>query len=210
MDKSNFVSSRKQRQLIAMACGHFGIGKTDKKVMLLQRYNVSSTTELTFVQAEEVIDDFVKKGFVIKSDKRPYTRRQLPVRSAHEKQPGKMVALASQAELSKVDALAGLIKWRVEDGMAKWMGKRFKIKAVRTTREAFVVIEGLKGMFENQMEKKHGADWWMEPHEDLGVCFYIAEHFPNMVAGNVVPGYARARDHRNQYGVMAVMAGTVG
>ncbi len=179
MDKNNHESSKKQRQLIAMACGHLGIGKTDKQVMLMTRYGVGSTTELTFAQAEELLDDYVRKGFVIKSEKRPYLRRQRPVAGAHLKKPGKVTAMASQAELEKIDALAGLIAWRVADGMEKWMQKRFKISKVKTSHDAFVVIEGLKGMFENQMKKKHGPDWWMAPHEDVEVRFYIAEHFPD-------------------------------
>lgn len=205
MNKSEFPSSKKQRQLIAIACGQLGIGKVDKQVMLKNRFGVNSTTALTYLSAEVLIDELVKKGFAIVSNKRPYTRRQKPVRAAHEKKPGKMVALASQAELSKIDALAGLIIWRVENGMVKWMKKRFKISRVRTARQAFVVIEGLKAMFENQMIKRHGRDWWMQDHEDIDVCFYIAEHFPNMVAGNMVPGYARARDHWGVDDVAAVM-----
>ncbi|WP_321495611.1 regulatory protein GemA [uncultured Desulfobacter sp.] len=210
MNKSDYQSSKKQRQLIAIACGQIGIGKADKQVMLMSRYDVSSTTELSYAQAEELLDELVQKGFAIVSSKRPYVRRQKPVRSAHEKQPGKMVALASPAELSKIDALAGLIAWRVENGMSRWMKKRFKIDRVRTSRDAFVVIEGLKAMFENQMKKRFGKEWWMQPYDDLEVCFYIAEHFPNMVGGNVVPGYARAKECRDTEGSSAVVAGAVG
>jgi hypothetical protein len=194
MLKENRESSKKQRQLIAMACGHFGIGKTDKQVMLMTRYGVSSTTELTYAQAEEVIDDYVRKGFVIKSEKRPYFRRQRPVAGAHRKKTGKVTAMATPAELEKIDALAGLIAWRAENGMVKWMRKRFKISQVKTSRDAFVVIEGLKGMFENQMKKAHGPDWWLADHEDVEICFYIAEHFPHLVAGAVVPAYARVME----------------
>lgn len=204
MNKGNRESSKKQRQLIAMACGHFGLGKADKQVMLLQRYNVSSTTELTFAQAEELIDDYVRKGFVIESKKRHHSRRRQPVAGAHGKKSGKVTALASNAELSKIDALAGLVEWKVENGMVRWMKKRFKIDQVRTARQAFMVIEGLKGMFENQMKKRHGPEWWKEPYEDIGVCFYIAEYFPNMVEGNVVPAYARVRDVEGRGGISAV------
>lgn len=210
MRKHEYQSSGKQRQLIAMACGQLGIGKVDKQLMLMQRYGQASTTGLNYAQAEELLDELVRKGFAIRSNKRPYVRRQRPVPEAHEKQPGKMVALASPAELSKIDALAGLISWRVEDGMVRWMKKRFKIDRVRTAREAFVVIEGLKAMFENQMKKRFGEDWWMEPYDDLEICFYISEHFPNMVGGNVVPGYARARDYRDMEGDAAVFAGVSG
>ncbi len=79
MIKDNRESSKKQRQLIGMACNHFGMGKVDKQVMLMTRYGVGSTTELTYAQAEEVIDDFKAQGFVITSKKRPYFRRQRPV-----------------------------------------------------------------------------------------------------------------------------------
>ena len=206
MDKNNRASSKKQRQLIAMACGHFGVGKIDKQVMLMTRYSVESTTELTFAQAEEIIDDYVRKGFVVKSEKRPYFRRQRPVAGAHRKEPGKVTALASPAELAKIDALAGLIIWRVENGMAKWMKKRFKISKVKTSHDAFVVIEGLKGMFENQMKKKYGDSWWKAVHEDIEVCYYIAEHFPNMVGDYVVPAYARVRDFRDREEATAAMA----
>ena len=194
MNKSNRESSKKQRQLIAMACDYFGMGKVDKQLMLKEQCGQSSTTEITYAQAEAVIDDFVAKGYPIKSKKRRYMTRKRPFTGGHKKPNGKTIALVSPAELSKIDAVAGLISWRVENGMEKWMKKRFKISKVKTSRDAFVVIEGLKGMFENQMKKKHGPDWWKKPHKDIEICYYIAEHFPNMTGGIVVPAYARVRD----------------
>ncbi len=190
MNKKKQASSIKQKQIIAMACGHFGFSKEDKKTMLMDRYDENSTTGLNYAQAEEVIDDFVSKGFVIQSTKRKYMRRK----TVAGKKPGKLVALASPAELSKIDAVAGLISWRVENGLQKWMKKRFKIDQVRTAWEALKVIEGLKGMFKNQMKKKHGPDWYQEPYEDVEICYFIAEHFPAMVNGHPLPAWARVRD----------------
>lgn len=176
--KKNRESSFKQRQLIAIGCGKLAISKDDKEAMLLSRYGKSSTTELTFAQAEEVIDDLRDKDFVITSKKRPYMKRRKPFTGGHSKRTGKTVALASQAELAKIDALAGLITWKAENGMVWWMKNRFKIDKVKTSHDAFMVIEGLKGMFENQMKKEHGPDWWRRPHGDIEIRHYIAEHFP--------------------------------
>ena len=194
MDKSNRESSKTQRQLIGMACSHFRIGKTDKKVMLLERYGKGSASDLSFADAEELIDDFVAKGFVIKSNKRRYLSRRRPVPGSRKSGPGEVVPMATQAELAKIDALANLIEWRVENGMSKWMNRRFRIRQVKTSYEAFKVIEGLKGMFENQMKKRFGKEWWQLAHDDIEVCWYIAEYYPMMVDGNVVPAYARVRD----------------
>jgi len=203
MDKKTQDSSIKQRQIIAMACGHFDFSKEDKKAMLMDRYKEESTTGLNYAQAEEVIDDFVSKGFVIRSTKRKYMRRT----TVTGKKSGQLVALASPAELSKIDAVAGLISWRVENGLQKWMKKRFKITQVKTAWEAFRVIEGLKGMFKNQMKKEHGPDWYQEPYEDVEICYFIAEHFPAMVNGHPLPAYARVRDLEELRNITACMAG---
>lgn len=194
MDKANRESSKVQRQLIGMACSHLGISRDDKKAMILERYGQESASDISFADAEELIDEFVAKGFVIKSKKRRYLSRRRPIPGGQKRKSGNMVALASQAELAKIDALAGLVSWRVENGMARWMKKRFGINEVRTAGDALKVIEGLKGMFENQMKQQFGRDWWQLPHDDIEVCWYIAEYYPMMVNGNVVPAYARVRD----------------
>ncbi len=208
MEKSLRDSSKTQRQLIGMGCSHFGMSKDDKRSMLLERYGKESTVDLDFAQAEEVLDDLVAKGFVIKSSKRRYlSRRRRPFPGGQKRKSGNMVALASQAELAKIDALSGLVTWKVENGQQRWMKKRFKMDQVKTAGDALKVIEGLKGMFENQMKKKFGKDWWQEPYEDIEVCWYISEYFPAMVNGNVVPAYARIRDRRENGNVSAVMGG---
>jgi len=59
--------------------------------------------------------------------------------------------------------------------------------------------------FERAMAFLFGANWWQHPHEDLVICRYIAEHFPMMVDGCVVPAYARVRDK----GVAGSLAGAL-
>lgn len=203
MDKATRESSKTQRQLIGIACTHLGISKGDKKAMLQERYGKKSATDLSFADAEDLIDDFVARGFVIKSNKRRYLSRgkSIPGR----KRKGSVVAMATQAELAKIDALANLIEWRVENGMARWIKKRFRIRQVKTSYEAFKVIEGLKGMFENQMKKRFGNEWWQLPHDDIEVCWFIAEYYPMMVDGSVVPAYTRVRD----MGAVGTLAGAL-
>jgi hypothetical protein len=53
-------------------------------------------------------------------------------------------------QLNMINALAGKIRWRVEDGFQRWMKKYIKIDQIRTDDEACMVIEGLKGMLINQ------------------------------------------------------------
>lgn len=190
MNKAKSNSSKRQRQLIAIACSQLALGKEDKIAMLHDRYGKSSTTELTFAQAEEMIDDFVAMGFVIKSSKRRHmSRRQKPAGRIHGKD-GKMVVMASPAELAKVDALSGLISWRVENGQERWMKKRFGISRVKTASDAFVVIEGLKKMFENQMKKRHGEEWYALDFEDIEICYYIADRFSVRLYG-LLPAHIR-------------------
>lgn len=179
MKKNKIPSSKKQRQLIAIACAHFRIEKEDKQTILMERYGKPSTVDITFAQAEDLIDDFVKKGFHIQSQKRPYFKRKRPQSKRSRKAGSNITYLATQAELSKIDALSGLIQWKVEDGITRWMEKRFKIKKIKTSADAFQVIEGLKGMFNNQMKKLYGPDWYLRDYSDnIEVCSYIAEHFP--------------------------------
>lgn len=207
MNKSNRESSKKQRQLIGMACAYFGMGKVDKQVMLRERFGVSSATELNYAQAEELIDSMVARGYTIKSKKRPYLTRKQPVRGGKQRRNKNITAMASQAELSKIDALARLISWRTKNGMERWMKKRFDLEKIRTGHDAFRVIEGLKGMFENQMKKRFGPDWWKQPNHDVEVCYYIIQHFPCMVAGFSIPAYDRIRELENSGSLPRAAAG---
>jgi hypothetical protein len=190
MNKSKRESSKKQRQLIAMACSHFDITRDDKQILLCNRYGKKSTTDLSFAQAEELIDSFVEQGFVIKSEKRRYISRKKAIKGGKKRKTGTVVAMATPAELAKIDALSGLIEWRRENGKNLWIKKRFGIDRVKTGEDAFKVIEGLKGMFENQMKKLHGAQWYRKDFEDIEICRFIAEYFSAQVYG-ALPAYAR-------------------
>lgn len=161
-------STKKQRQLIGIGCAQLGIDKELKIDMLLERYGEDSTTKISKSQADDFLQELNRKGFVVKFKQRYWTR----------KAPAGVVRMASPAEQDKIAALAGLIKWRVKDGQALWMKKRLGINRVRTARDAWLVIEGLKKMFENQMKGKYGKDWWAGDYDDPAIVIYIHEHSP--------------------------------
>lgn len=164
-------STKKQRQLIGIGCGQLGIDKVTKAEMLLARYGKEHTTEIGKADADDFLKELAARGFKIVI--RKPARRQRVSRGG-----GKTVSMVSPREIEKMTAVAGLIKWRVENGLDLWMKKRFGIDRVRTGDDAYRVIEGLKKMFENRMKKDCGPDWWMQIHEAPGVMTYIWEHCP--------------------------------
>jgi hypothetical protein len=163
-------STKKQRQLIGIACGQLGIDSETKAEMLFERYGREHTTEIGKVDADDFLKELEGRGFRIVS-KRP-KRQRIP------RDGGKTVSMVSSREIEKMTAVANLIKWRVENGLELWMKKRLGIERVRTGGDAYRVIEGLKKMFENQMKKAHGADWWVGIYDDPGIMTFIWEHCP--------------------------------
>ncbi len=178
MDKRRKPSSKKQRQLIAIACSKLGIDKHDKQGLLLERFNKASTVELTYAEAEELIDDMVQKGFFIPSKKRPFYRRRKPVDVSKDKKSGcKFIILASPAERAKISALADLVEWKIEGGLERWMSMRFGFNKAKTADEAFKVIEGLKGLIKNQLQKRYGKQWRLHDFSDNpGITAFIKAH----------------------------------
>jgi len=67
--------------------------------------------------------------------------------------------MVSPAQKKKIGALANMIEWRVKDGLTRWVAKRFSTDRIKTAQQAWQVIEGLKKMFERQMEKQYGSGW---------------------------------------------------
>jgi hypothetical protein len=185
INKTDLPSSKKQRQLLAMARQQLDIEDGDYRALMEEFYGVDSSTRLTFGDAEAFIDYFITKGFVLKTAKRRYVPG--PGRKKSRRNAPNVVHMAGVDELAKIDALAGLISWKYEDGPTRWMKKFLKIERVKTARDAFRVIEGLKKMFENGMVKAHGKDWWLMDHGDTEINAYIAEYLPVRYKGMVVP-----------------------
>jgi len=164
-------STKKQRQLIGIACSQMGIDKEIKAAMLADRFKQSSTTLISQAQADLFLRELKKKGFATR-----YVPRKR--RPAGSRVSSKTIVLVNRAERSKIAALSALIPWRNDNGLDRWIEKRMKIKKVRTAGEAYRVIEGLKKMFENHMKKHHGPDWWVMIFDDPDIETYIRTHCP--------------------------------
>lgn len=174
--------SAKQKTVIILICTQFGISKTERGEMLQERYGKSSTSDLTSDQAGHFIAEFEKKGFKLLPKKG--TAKVLPprgtVRRPIARTGGNVIALVSQDERDKISAVAGLIEWRVANGLQLFLEKRMQIREgkVRTSGDAYTAIEGLKKMFENGMKAKHGKDWWRMDFASEAVQEYIELHCP--------------------------------
>ncbi|HKI50510.1 MAG TPA: phage protein GemA/Gp16 family protein, partial [Geothermobacteraceae bacterium] len=160
----------KQIQLIHIAKGQLGLDDGTYRA-LLDGYGAESSKDLTCAQADQLIDDFKAKGFRIVS-RHPRPRRR--------SQGKNVVHLASQQEIDKVNAVAGLIRWRAQGGLPLFLEKRLHIKdgRVRTAGDAYRAIEALKKLFEHQMEASHGPKWWTIRFEDEGIEEYTRRHAP--------------------------------
>jgi len=176
--------SRGQIQIIKIAQKELGMDDDTYRAMLLEQFKVSSCTQLTRMEATRLIERFEILGFETKKRTRRtgssysgWVRRRRPQRETG-REDGKLVRLASFQELAKIDALAALIDWEYRDGLKRWMEKRLRIDRVRTSREAWLVKEGLKKMFEHRMEKLCGKDWWDKQFDDPKIMRFIEEHRP--------------------------------
>lgn len=160
-----------QIQLIHIAKSELKLSDDLYRDMLHGLFGAESSKDLSAEQADQLIDEFKARGFkLVPKHPRPAKRPK-----------GKnVVHLASQAEIDKVNAVAGLIQWRAAGGLALFLEKRLGIKGgkVRTAGEAFRAIEALKKMFENTMKRQHGETWWLTQLDDPEVRRYIRNHCP--------------------------------
>ena len=172
--KTAYPSTKIQRQLIAIGCAKLGINADLRHEMLNDRFGVDSSTKLTRNQADRFLDELGKRGFTITSKPRVIKKPAAPV-----KRGGKtVIRMVNQKELDKIHALSGLIEWKYENGLELWIKKRFKIERVKTAKDAWLAIEGLKKMFENHMKSLHGPHWWAMEQSNPDIRIYISEHCP--------------------------------
>jgi len=170
--------SKGQIQLIKIGQKELGMEDEDYRELLMNMFRVSSCTQLTQAQATKLIEHFGAIGFALRGASGSARSATAPARWKGARTGGKVVHLASQAELNKITALSYLVEWRRGDGLKRWLDARFAIKKVRTAREAFKVIEGLKGMIVNQMDAKYGKRWWEVEFADEGIKRFVREHGP--------------------------------
>lgn len=134
----------KQKQLIHVAKQQVGLSDDEYRELLQIHYKTTTCKQLTYFEADRLINYFKKLGFRIKKTQTtPYPRQR-------GRLPGNVVMLVSVAQLGMIEALKREIKWEYADGYDRWLKKYLKAPAVRTSKEAWRVIEGLKGLLRNQ------------------------------------------------------------
>lgn len=126
-------ANKKQLQIIHIAKNQMKLDDGTYRETLQYRYGVSSAKDLTWTQADALIDLFKTKGFSVK-------RKRTAIARAGA------VKLASVFQRELIEVLKANVVWHSNGGYASWLEKRMKIKKVVTAQEAFKVIEGLKGM----------------------------------------------------------------
>ena len=165
-------STKKQRQLIAIGCIRLGIEAETRHEMLMERFGVDSSTKLTRLQAARFLAELAQRGFSI----RPSSLVPRPSPAPRVRRvSGNVVRIASKEQMQKIYAVAGLIKWEHANGYERWLKKRMRLDRIRTAADAYVVIEGLKKLFENQMKKEFGHGWRQRAYDDPGINYYIAQ-----------------------------------
>lgn len=149
-------------------------GNDEYYEMLKNRFKVTSCTQLTCDQGNALIKLFVKWGWMGSKPQKPGGKsckgESVP------RQSGNMTKMVSPAQKKKIGALANMVKWRVKDGLTRWTARRFSIEKVKTAQQAWMVIEGLKKMFERQMEKQHGPEWKNLDYDDISIRRYVEEY----------------------------------
>ncbi len=146
-----------QIKLIHMAVKDLGIEDEVYRRLLKDFGNVETSVEMSFRDASRLITHFVEKGFIIKSK---VPRRACAAicrpRPKRDEIPDNVLFLASPDQLSFIDGLKKLVKWRRADGFERWCFKYFGTKTERSQQRiiysptASSVIEGLKGMYKSQ------------------------------------------------------------
>lgn len=142
----------KQIQLIHIGQVQLGLSDENYRAIIAGRTEgrKTSSRDLTYAEADAVINYMIRLGFKIKSK---YVAKEFAAKRALRRKgkiSGNLFVLASTDQLKMINALAGRIRWRVEDGFNLWIKKYMKIDRIRTDDEACKVIEGLKGMVINQ------------------------------------------------------------
>jgi len=120
----------------------------------------SSSKDLTYFEADAVINYMVRQGFKIK-EKFTQRERDSKRRWRSGQRPANVVCLPSRDQLNMIDALASKIAWKFEDGFFRWMKKYHKTDRIITGKQAEAVIEGLKKMLDHQARRDRSP---IDPH----------------------------------------------
>ena len=132
-----------QIKLIHLAKAKLGLDDDKYRLILNQRYWVNSCKNLSYDEATDFIKYFQSLGFKIVTKR--HTRK-----AGIKPAPTNIINLVSPQQLALIEHLREDIQWRIHDGYYRWLRKWLKKDRITTAREAFRVIEGLKGMLKRQ------------------------------------------------------------
>jgi hypothetical protein len=110
--------------------------ETYRAVVARHGKGVESSKDLTRLEASRVIGTM--------------TKRLHPSTSARPRTAGRVIALATPAQLHLIKHLIDEVRWHPGGGYAAWLRANMGIDTVTTKEHASRVIEGLKGL------KQHG------------------------------------------------------
>jgi len=143
-----------QIKMIHIAKAHLGLSDDEYQTILYRFSGKESSTDMTYLEASQTIDYMKTLGFKIPKRKK-YTRgtaaRQDYISTPRKDRPSNVFFMPSRDQLNMIDALAGQITWKVEDGYRRWLKKYFKTELIKTDVEASDVIEGLKKLVDHQV-----------------------------------------------------------
>ena len=124
-----------------------------------------SSKDLTYFEADGLINYFKKLGFRIQSSyiKTSGAARRARFQPANDRRIARkagavnLVVLASRDQMDMIEALRGKITWRFEDGYQRWLTKYMRIPRIVTSEQAIRTIEGLKGLLKHQPREAQEA-----------------------------------------------------
>lgn len=151
-----------QRKLIHLAKTQLGLSEDEYQQAIGAQTHAKkwSSKDLTYVEADGLINYFKTLGFVIvrkyHSPDRGNFRRTRGDRPKG-KAPHNVFFLPSIEQMEMVETLAGKVRWRFEDGYLRWLSKYMRIQRITTAEQASKVIEGLKKLLEHQPQEPQEA-----------------------------------------------------
>ena len=141
-----------QIQLIHIAKAKLGLSRGEYEAAIegQTQGKKHSSKDLSYSEADGLINYFKTLGFVIERKYRTPDRGCFKRRRRGRPLPGNVIQLISIEQAEMIEALAGKIVWKFEDGYKRWLRKYHKIDHIRTAEQASNVIESLKKMIEHQ------------------------------------------------------------
>ena len=158
-----------QIKVIKMAQRYFDLSEDIYRDILETRYSVRSSKYLTFDQAKDLIQDNEAKGFVIKTTLASTAKKQQHTRPSRGPAHGfntprpvardndKVICMVKPEEIDKLNKIAALIPWRLENGLALFPDA-VTIRGQKHLNELMrVVREGDRGVIFFTVQRGDGA-----------------------------------------------------